>query len=150
MLLSADNNLWVNCILLISREKIATWCLTLALYAMLSASDVLPIAGRAASKIKSDFWRPESCLSKSINPVVTPVNCPWLILISPIFARVGSNISWILTKSWWFLFWLILKILLSAYSKTSPTELLAMDISITSCDTRIKFLIIALLLIISA
>ena len=44
-----------------------------ALYAKLIAKAVLPIAGRPAMITRSEFWKPDNLLSKSIKPVEIPV-----------------------------------------------------------------------------
>ena len=41
--------------------------------AMFSASDVFPIDGRAAMMMRSPRWNPDVRLSRSLNPVGTPV-----------------------------------------------------------------------------
>ena len=43
---------------------------------MFNVNAVFPIEGRAATKIKSDFCKPLVKLSKSLNPVDTPVSIP--------------------------------------------------------------------------
>ena len=64
-----------SCSFDISRLKIATGILffTATWCAILSTNAVLPIAGRAATRINSDPCRPVSILSRSMNPVGTPV-----------------------------------------------------------------------------
>ena len=67
-----------SCCELISSEKKPTgvWCLIAVCRAMSSASVVFPIDGRAASMTRSDFWRPESMVSRAGKPVGTPRMAP--------------------------------------------------------------------------
>ena len=60
----------------ISRLKTTTGmrALTPRCRAIPSASDVLPIAGRAARMIRLDFWKPEVILSRSRRPDEAPVS----------------------------------------------------------------------------
>ena len=66
---------FTSCSALISREKmatvlpprIATWA------AMLRAKAVLPMAGRAARRIRSDLFRPVRMASRAENPVDRPI-----------------------------------------------------------------------------
>ncbi len=46
--------------------------------AMFSASEVFPIAGRAARMIRSEGCNPAVSASKSMKPVGRPVSAPWL------------------------------------------------------------------------
>ena len=63
-----------NCAVLISRLNTATTLpVRAALTAMFNANAVLPMLGRAANNISSDFCNPLVTLFNSISPVVTPV-----------------------------------------------------------------------------
>ena len=73
-----DSKRSTSCSLLISSEKTPTDfpSRTAAYSAMLSASDVLPTEGRAASTIKSEACSPCVLLSMSVKPVRSPMSCP--------------------------------------------------------------------------
>ena len=60
---------------LISRLKTATGALssTATVWAMLSASDVLPTPGRAARTMRLAFWKPPVSLSMPSKPLATPL-----------------------------------------------------------------------------
>ena len=69
-----------SCSRLISREKIATFFPEFfpASRAMFSASEVLPMLGRAARIKRPELFRPEMRRSRSIRPVEIPGNsAPW-------------------------------------------------------------------------
>ena len=69
----------------ISSEKTATGTLysTVMFRAMVRTNAVLPIPGRAARTIMSDFWKPPVMRSRSTNPVDTPLTPPsWLRALS--------------------------------------------------------------------
>ena len=63
-----------NCSRLISREKTATvlWTALATFRATFSAKEVLPMPGRAASRIRSDLFRPVIFWSTADIPVESP------------------------------------------------------------------------------
>ncbi len=76
---SAQSIRMTSCSAPISRLKIATFSsvLVATFCATFSAKAVLPTEGRAATIIKSLRWKPAVILSKSRNPVGTPVISPF-------------------------------------------------------------------------
>ena len=78
MLETLERSLRTSCSLLISRLKTPTlfFSLTAACSAMLSAKLVLPTLGRAATTMRSLFWRPVVSASRSVKPVRTPLISP--------------------------------------------------------------------------
>ena len=68
----------MSCVLDISREKNATdfFSLMATLEAMFRVKAVLPMLGRAATRIKSEGCKPEVSLSRSVNSVGMPVRPP--------------------------------------------------------------------------
>ena len=78
MLATLDRRRRTSCSLLISRLNTPTLFLSLtaACSAMLSAKLVLPTDGRAATTIRSLFWRPVVSVSRSVKPVRTPLISP--------------------------------------------------------------------------
>ena len=77
-LASEQSILCISWFLDISKEKKATVFLALmaTLAAIFRVKAVLPILGRAATRIKSDGCRPEVRLSKSVKSVGIPVKPP--------------------------------------------------------------------------
>ena len=78
-LLSTKHSLEISrrasCSLFISREKKATclWDFLPACSRIFRAMEVLPMPGRAARRIRSELFRPESARSRSRRPVSRPV-----------------------------------------------------------------------------
>ena len=79
----------------ISRLKMTTVrpSCSAACCAMLSANAVLPMAGRAATMMRSLFWKPPVMRLRSMNPVSTPVSLPRRFISSPISANAPGTIS---------------------------------------------------------
>ena len=87
--------LLVICSLDISKLNIATgtFARTAAFVAIFNANADFPIAGLAATKIKSELWSPDVLKSKSEKPVGIPViRCFWLYNCSN-SVKVSTNIS---------------------------------------------------------
>ena len=108
----------------ISRLNIATptFACIAAFVAIFNANADFPIAGLAATSIKSELWRPAVLLSKSINPVGTPVTCCFLLYKSSSSVKESTKISLIDEYPVWFLFCITLKIFFSALSIISSTS----------------------------
>ena len=87
-----------NCTLDISNENIATGRLkfTAIFFAMDNTKAVLPIAGRAAIIIRSDFCQPDVILSSSVMPLGTPDILPSFFAA----LRMRSNASSITGSIW--------------------------------------------------
>ena len=115
---SMDSSLWESCILPISSEKIATlYPLIAALRATHRANAVLPMDGRAARMIRSDFCMPLVILSRSIKPVGTPMISPFLSASSLISAMLSARTSLSLAISRVLRLCAISKICCSAWSR---------------------------------
>ncbi|MNC66864.1 hypothetical protein D3C75_1173120 [compost metagenome] len=78
MLPSAQIIRWTSWAAPISKEKMATVSLarTPIFWATFKAKAVLPTEGRAATIIRSERWKPEVILSRSIKPEGMPVAEP--------------------------------------------------------------------------
>ena len=88
-------SLWPSCSFDISILKMSTFALpfSAAFSAMLRAKAVLPIPGLAATMTRSDFWKPPSLLSRSLNPEVTPVRLPSCMLLAEMISTSSNMIS---------------------------------------------------------
>ena len=95
---SMESSLCPSCSLDISRLNIMTEALplTAAFSASERAKAVLPMAGLAASIIRSDFCSPEVIVSRYLNPVVIPVRppsiCEALSIISML--EISTSLIW--------------------------------------------------------
>ena len=67
--------------------------------AMLSASEVFPMPGRAARMIRLDGWKPAVILSMSLKPLGTPVMSLPCLCSSEIRSNEVCSSSWIELKS---------------------------------------------------
>ena len=76
-IVSLDRILFTICSFDISKLNIATgtFAFVAAFAAIFSAKADFPIDGLAAINIKSELWNPAVLLSKSTNPLGTPVIC---------------------------------------------------------------------------
>ena len=92
--------LFTSCSFDISREKIPIHLFSLseACSAMFRTSAVFPMEGRAAISIKSAGCRPAVRLSRSVNPVDSPVTLPLILEAASILSMALSTISLIGTK----------------------------------------------------
>ena len=84
----------------ISKEKKATFFLErmATFWAIFKVNAVLPIDGRAATKIRSDFCKPLVRVSKSRNPVETPVKIPLCCCSSLMRLTVSYTTSFMAEK----------------------------------------------------
>ena len=98
---SRENILLISCSFDISKENITIllFSLNATFSAMLSARAVFPIDGRAARSIRSDGWSPAVLVSRSINPVGTPVMGPLFMDAFLIASSAFPTTSLIGTKS---------------------------------------------------
>ena len=72
--------------------------------AIFNAKADLPIAGLAATIIKSELFRPDVFLSKSVKPVSVPDTLDLLLYSFSIVSKVSTNISFMLEYPFAFLF----------------------------------------------
>ena len=116
-----------SCSLDISREKMATQRFSrMVMYsAILRTRAVLPMEGRAATRIKSAGWRPAVRLSRSVKPVDRPVTLPWMREACSILSMALRTIWRMGTKLEAVLLWEISKILFSALSSRASISSLS-------------------------
>ena len=90
MLATDESRRSTSCSLLISRLKMPTTLpsLTAACSAKLSARLVLPMDGRAATRTRSDFWRPVVIVSRSAKPGADAADLT-LVLVQVVEPVVG-------------------------------------------------------------
>jgi len=133
-----------SCSLPISKEKMPTPTLFLmaAWRAISRAREVLPTLGRAASIIKSDFCNPASRESRSLKPVLNPLNLPPCLCNSSILSKASANRLSKGRKAFFKNLRETLKIFFSVSSKISSISLssskLALVISAAACCNRRK------------
>ena len=121
---SMEKRRFVSCSLDISSEKIAAhrFSLRTTCCAIFRTSAVLPIEGLAAIRIRSEFWNPAVRLSRSVNPVDSPVTLPLIWLAYSIFSIALRTIWRIGTKPEESLLWEISKIFFSAWFMISSSS----------------------------
>ena len=110
----------INCWALISSEKInvGTLSFTATLLAISSAKEVLPIEGRAARMMRSDFWNPDNLLSKLLKPVGTPRRASDDLCNLSNLSQASLIVSLSSTKVFLLVLFVTLKIAFSASSRT--------------------------------
>ena len=89
-----------SCSFPISREKKATVLsyIIVTFWAMFKVKAVFPIAGRAATRMRSDFCRPLKTWSTSLKPVGTPVMAPSCCCNAFNLSKLDNTISLIGAK----------------------------------------------------
>ena len=115
---------FTSCMLDISSENRATGVLksTAIFFAMESTKAVFPIAGRAAMITRSEFCQPEVILSRSLNPVSSPLNPDVLVAAFWMSSIDSRMIGLIWVTSFFTLRWDISKSFPSASCMSSSTS----------------------------